>query len=168
MSRLDAMGSTMNLVKNSPLASSSYTTFDVIDRIHTLKSDTPVIIVSSTSWTVDEDFSILLDALVLYDKCKGKQNSLPTIHCIITGKGPMKEHYMSQAEKLRLKHVSIFSAWFAAIDYPRLLASATLGVSLHSSSSGLDLPMKVFYFILFLITMVVIRWLICLLLGLLR
>ena len=50
--------------------------------------------VSSTSWTEDEDFSVLLEAL---DKYEASRNAEPTAYprlvCVITGKGPLKEHY---------------------------------------------------------------------------
>ena len=45
--------------------------------------------------------------------------------------------------ELGLQHVAFRTAWLAAADYPVLLGSADLGISLHTSSSGLDLPMKV-------------------------
>jgi beta-1,4-mannosyltransferase len=136
-----------------------------------LRSDRPALLVSSTSWTPDEDFSILLEALGLYEKRAIKLASLqsashgrlPKLLVILTGKGPLKEKYMGEVGKLQKswKWVQCISLWLEAEDYPILLGwliflyviflltcsmiigSADLGVCLHSSSSGLDLPMKV-------------------------
>lgn len=104
----------------------------------------PALLVSSTSWTEDEDFSILLDSLEEYEKLLSEdQASLPSLVCAITGKGPLKEHYKAIINKKNFKHVKICTLWLEPEDYPRLLGSADLGVCLHKSSSGLDLPMKV-------------------------
>lgn len=105
------------------------------------------LIVSSTSWTPDEDFSILLDALVDYSATSGDDSSLPYLNVVITGKGPLKKHYTSHIDKLtnehRLLKVNIKTVWLSTEDYASLLGSADLGISLHTSSSGVDLPMKV-------------------------
>ncbi|KAF2457475.1 putative beta-1,4-mannosyltransferase [Lineolata rhizophorae] len=106
------------------------------------------IVVSSTSWTADEDFSILLDALVAYSsEASLVASRLPRIIAIITGKGPQKEHYLSRIKSLtdqnKLSKAVIQTAWLSASDYALLLGAADLGVSLHTSSSGVDLPMKV-------------------------
>ncbi|KAH7883984.1 glycosyltransferase family 33 protein, partial [Phlebopus sp. FC_14] len=118
-----------------------------------LRSDRVALLVSSTSWTPDEDFSILLDALKLYDtRAKevqihrsGVKGKLPRIWVVITGKGPLKVKYMAEVEQLQKKweYVRCSSLWLEAEDYPLLLGSADLGICLHSSSSNLDLPMKV-------------------------
>ena len=106
------------------------------------------LLISSTSWTPDEDFSILLEALVGYSELAGHRHpNLPEIQVIITGKGPQKEQYLSQIAALKkrgdLEMVDIKTAWLSTSDYASLLAAADLGVSLHTSSSGVDLPMKV-------------------------
>lgn len=105
------------------------------------------LIVSSTSWTADEDFSILLDALCTYSAQVTAKPNLPNILAIITGKGPQKEHYLAKIRALnqekKLLNVVIQTAWLTSEDYATLLAAADLGVSLHTSSSGVDLPMKV-------------------------
>ncbi|KAI9804198.1 MAG: hypothetical protein M1825_001600 [Sarcosagium campestre] len=106
------------------------------------------LLVSSTSWTADEDFSMLLDALMSYSRETLKpQNKLPRILAIITGKGPQKSYYLEEISRLqeedRLSNVTILTAWLDMADYAALLGCADLGVSLHTSTSGLDLPMKV-------------------------
>lgn len=101
------------------------------------------LVVSSTSWTADEDFGMLLDALVAY----AGEGSVPPILAIITGKGPQREAYLEKIKKLqdagKLPGIRILSAWLSNRDYASLLAAADLGISLHKSSSGVDLPMKV-------------------------
>jgi beta-1,4-mannosyltransferase len=102
------------------------------------------LLVSSTSWTPDEDFNLLLEALCIY---AASNKALPPIIAIITGKGPQKQMYLdriaSLTNKSKLKNVTIMTAWLSAQDYATLLACADLGVCLHMSSSGVDLPMKV-------------------------
>lgn len=102
-----------------------------------------------TLQTVDEHSfggkrSIMLKAG--YSAVAASRN-LPTILAVITGKGPQKDYYLSriaamESEK-KLEHVRIRTAWLSMQDYASLLSYADLGVSLHMSSSGVDLPMKV-------------------------
>ena len=102
------------------------------------------LLVSSTSWTPDEDFNLLLEALCSYAV---SDKLLPPILAIITGKGPQKQMYLDRIASLtknsRLRGITILAAWLSAEDYAKLLACADLGVCLHKSSSGVDLPMKV-------------------------
>lgn len=97
------------------------------------------ILISSTSFTPDEDFNILVDALKQYDL----QADLPKLKVIITGKGPMKNEFLQKVQQADFKKVHVISAWLTAEDYPKILATADIGISLHTSSSGIDLPMKV-------------------------
>ncbi|KAL6546199.1 hypothetical protein OROMI_021920 [Orobanche minor] len=129
-----------------------------------MNQNRPAVIISSTSWTLDEDFNMLLEAALMYDTSvagllnetdsseeevlwngiyNGKQCSYPNLLFIITGKGPEKEKYEHKIGKLKLKRVAFRTMWLSAEFYSLLLGSADLGVCLHTSSSGLDLPMKV-------------------------
>lgn len=131
--------------------------------------DRPGLLVSSTSWTPDEDFGILLKAMGIYDERArelntkgGETGKLPKLLVVLTGKGPLREKFMMEVEKLQeqWEWVRCISLWLEVEDYPMLLGtsltpaseliirmccagSADLGVCLHSSSSALDLPMKV-------------------------
>lgn len=102
-----------------------------------LRPDRPAIVVSSTSWTPDEDFSILLNALKVYDarvdelskatKSKSK-SQLPKLLVILTGKGPLRDEFMEQVGELQKswKWVRCISLWLEAKDYPILLGSSLL------------------------------------------
>jgi beta-1,4-mannosyltransferase len=124
----------------------------------------PALVVSSTSWTPDEDFGILLEAAQQYDAAAvaaavgGKQRSskkassssssssgksYPDVLFVITGRGPQREMYLSRIRQLQLSKVAFCSMWLEPEDYPLMLGAADLGVSLHMSSAGIDLPMKV-------------------------
>lgn len=147
-----------------PSSKSSETRFTLTDSINRdlimLRPNRPAIIMSSTSWTEDEDFGLLLDALRIYNETKseqmevinmklygGQQNGtneyLPELVCVITGKGPLKAHYEKKLNELKLEYVEVILPWLSITDYPKMVASCDLGVCLHSSSSGVDLPMKV-------------------------
>jgi beta-1,4-mannosyltransferase len=133
--------------------------------------------VSSTSWTEDEDFDMLLNALLSVNETLSSLSELPIatnnrLVVVITGKGPKKTGFVEKIrdleEKKKLTVVSIRCVWLESqgklsitttsdpfkihfklcvtlrfIDYPLLLSCADLGVSMHTSTSGLDLPMKV-------------------------
>lgn len=112
----------------------------------------PALLCSATSWTADEDFSVLLEALGRYEAAARSDArsdaSLPRLIVVITGKGALKAPFEREVARLEAgeggwTHVRVRTAWLARDDYPRLLGSADLGVSLHDSTSGADLPMKV-------------------------
>jgi beta-1,4-mannosyltransferase len=92
---------------------------------------------------------ILLEACVQYDTAvvdTGKAaaaSALPPMIVIITGRGPQQEMYREKIATLNLTSVSFHMLWLEPHHYPIALASADVGVSLHASSSDLDLPMKV-------------------------
>ena len=119
-----------------------------LDTVDSIKSRKTKVIVSPTSWTPDEDFSILLNALIEYSDRASRGESKTKILAIITGKGPKRATFEAQVrhheQAGHLKSVFIKTIYFDDIsDYARLLGIADLGISLHTSSSGVDLPMKV-------------------------
>jgi beta-1,4-mannosyltransferase len=104
----------------------------------------PILMLSSTSWTPDEDFDLLLDSFILTEQLLSNQiQSLRKVLFIITGRGPNKEDFFKKLSGKNLKLFDVKSIWLDSDDYPKLLGSADLGVCLHYSSSGFDLPMKV-------------------------
>jgi len=116
------------------------------------RASAPALLVSSTSWTADEDFGVFLDALGQLDAAlqggaaQGAAASpRPAVEvvAVITGKGPQKAMYEAQMRSRPWRRVRVCTMWLEPADYPALLGAADLGVCLHTSTSGLDLPMKV-------------------------
>lgn len=86
----------------------------------------------------------MLTALEEYEVLARKKGSrLPNLLCVITGKGPLRAFYEKKVAESDFLHVRVTTMWLAIEDYPLLLGSADIGICLHTSSSGLDLPMKV-------------------------
>jgi len=109
-----------------------------------MAEDRPALIVSSTSWTPDEDFGILLDAIDEYERIVQAKNdqSFPNIIFVITGenwlclsvssathkyyhhasgKGPQKEYYLDLIEQKSWNHTQVITMWLTADDYPKFL-----------------------------------------------
>ena len=104
--------------------------------------------ISSTSWTPDEDFNILLNSFIKTEEMiksdnKISINKIKKILFLITGRGPLKDSFMEKVEKSNLEFFIVKSIWLDSDDYIKLLNLCDLGISLHYSSSGIDLPMKV-------------------------
>src|SRR5881396_2884931 len=76
-------------------------------------------IVCPTSWTEDEDFDL------------------------VTGDGARRAEFERRFAGLPARRVHLRARWLEPEDYPRVVGSADLGLCLHRSSSGLDIPMKV-------------------------
>lgn len=71
----------------------------------------PALVVSSTSWTPDEDIGILLDAWQEFDRQVSESNTNVKVVCVLTGKGPLKSHYQARIAQLTLQHVVIVTLW---------------------------------------------------------
>jgi beta-1,4-mannosyltransferase len=117
-----------------------------LDETRSVDRSTTKILVTSTSYTADEPLEPLLSALSSYSD--SLDPALPHILLLITGRGPMQEGYrqiISQSTMADDKEgkCTIRMLWLKPEDYPKLLACADLGISLHKSSSGMDFPMKI-------------------------
>lgn len=103
----------------------------------------PALLVCPSSWSLDEDFDLLLEGLSHYDRrvCAGAP--LPPVLCVISGRGPRMKHFARRFAATPLEHVRVKTAWFSPKDYRTFLGSADLGLCVHVSASGFDLPMKI-------------------------
>jgi glycosyltransferase involved in cell wall biosynthesis len=109
-----------------------------------LEGGLPACLVCPTSWSDDDDLPLLIEALVAFDRrlCDGDAGGAP-VCVLLTGRGPGRAGFADRIRNLTLHRVRIEAVWVSAEDYPELLACADLGVCVHRSASGVDLPMKI-------------------------
>ncbi|RHZ23837.1 hypothetical protein DYB37_000305 [Aphanomyces astaci] len=90
-------------------------------------------------------FNALYISLVLLDARIVDDPAYPDVLVVVTGKGPQKAMYLKKIQDMQLVrvHITTIVSWLEAADYPIMLGSADVGICLHTSTSGLDLPMKV-------------------------
>ena len=108
------------------------------------------LVVCPTSWTPDEDFDLLLEALERAERSLGgdkppggdKPSGLSMLAVILTGKGALRESFEARAARRSFRNIAVRTLWLEPADYPVMIGLADLGLCLHQSSSGLDLPMK--------------------------
>ena len=61
----------------------------------------------------------------------------------LTGRGPLRATVRAaRAARRNFKAIAVKTVWLEPADYPTFVGMADLGLCLHQSSSGLDLPMK--------------------------
>jgi beta-1,4-mannosyltransferase len=106
-------------------------------------------IVCPTSWTEDEDFDVAIEAVRwLEDRVRGweaadRTRRFPDLVVLVTGDGARRAEFERRFAGLASRRVQLRTRWLEPEDYPRVVGSADLGLCLHRSSSGLDVPMKV-------------------------
>ena len=106
-------------------------------------------IVCPTSWTEDEDFDVVIDGVRrLEDRIRGwealdRARRFPDLVILVTGDGQRRIEFERRFAGLGARRVHLRARWLEPEDYPRVVGSADLGLCLHRSSSGLDIPMKI-------------------------
>jgi beta-1,4-mannosyltransferase len=106
-------------------------------------------IVCPTSWTEDEDFDLIIDAVPrLEERIRGWEAAtpgrrFPDLVILVTGDGARRAKFERRFAGLPARRIHMRARWLEPEDYPRVVGSADLGLCLHRSSSGLDIPMKV-------------------------
>jgi beta-1,4-mannosyltransferase len=115
-----------------------------------VRSSGPVgFVISPTSWTADEDFDVVIDAVLqMEDRIRGWEaggpsRRFPDLVILVTGDGQRRAEFERRFAGLPARRIQLRTRWLDPEDYPRIVGSADLGLCLHRSSSGVDIPMKV-------------------------
>ena len=114
-----------------------------------IRASTVGFIVCPTSWTEAEDFDVVIEAVMrLEERIRGWEagNSarrFPELVILVTGDGARRAEFERRFAGLPARRIQLRARFLEPEDYPRVVGSADLGLCLHRSSSGLDIPMKI-------------------------
>jgi beta-1,4-mannosyltransferase len=106
-------------------------------------------VVCPTSWTEDEDFDVIIEAVTRLEQRVrswegvGLGRRFPDLVILVTGDGDRRAEFERRFAGLQARRIHLRARWLEPEDYPRVVGSADLGLCLHRSSSGLDIPMKI-------------------------
>ena len=106
-------------------------------------------VVCPTSWTEDEDFDVIIEAVTRLEQRvrawegAGRGRRFPDLVILVTGDGDRRAEFERRFAGLQARRIHLRARWLEPEDYPRVVGSADLGLCLHRSSSGLDIPMKI-------------------------
>jgi beta-1,4-mannosyltransferase len=114
-----------------------------------IRANTVGFIVCPTSWTEDEDFDVVIEAVMrLEERIRGWEagdagRRFPDLVILVTGDGERRAEFERRFAGLPARRIQLRARFLEPEDYPRVVGSADLGLCLHRSSSGLDIPMKI-------------------------
>ena len=100
-----------------------------------------LVAVCPTGFAKDEDLGLLLAAVTGLVPAAANPRVILELH--ITGDGPGRADFEQRIAALALPAVVFHTGFHPWTVYRDLMRRADLGISLHRSSSGVDLPMKV-------------------------
>jgi beta-1,4-mannosyltransferase len=106
-------------------------------------------IVCPTGWTADEDFDLVIDAATHLEnrirdwEAADTKRRFPDLVVLVTGDGTRRAEFERRFAGLPARRIQLRTRWLEPEDYPRIVGSADLGLCLHRSSSGVDIPMKI-------------------------
>ena len=114
-----------------------------------IRANTVGFIVCPTSWTEDEDFDVVIEAVMhLEERIRGWEagdagRRFPDLVILVTGDGARRAEFERRFAGLPARRIQLRARFLEPEDYPRVVGSGDLGLCLHRSSSGLDIPMKI-------------------------
>lgn len=104
-----------------------------------LLENRPLLLLSNSSYSIDDDFDILLNFLQLYEE----SDNTKKIFLIMSGEGPYKEFWMSKFNLKKWEKIEVYFKWFSSKDYTKVCGAVDFGLSFHNSPSELDIPIKI-------------------------